>query len=167
MQSHSNSRPFVSGLLIFLNAFLGFSALIPGAAFILAPDGHLIRMPLSNLENAPFADYLVPGILLFVFIGVYPALVAYSLWKRPAWGWPNTLNPFKQFHWSWAASLAVSVILIIWIIVEVQFMTVGFLHVFYFAWGALILVVTLLRGVREYYTLGPEAGRLSTGKPAP
>ena len=155
MKSRVNSSPWLVNLLIFLNAFLAFSALIPGGAFIIAPDGHLIQMPLSNLENSPFPDFLIPGILLFVFIGIYPAAVAFSLWKWPAWRWPDILNPFKQLHWSWAGSLAAGVILIIWIITEVQFMQVGLLHIFYFGWGVLILLVTLFPSVHEYYRLEP------------
>lgn len=152
MKDTADQFPFSARILIFLNAFLGFSALIPGAAFIIAPDGHLIQMPLSNLENSPFPDFLIPGILLFVFIGIYPSFVALSLWKRPAWHMPDILNPFRQLHWSWTASLAAGAILLIWIISEVQFMEIGFLHIFYFAWGVLILMVSLLRNVRAYYT---------------
>lgn len=153
MKNTTNQLSLGARILIFLNAFLGFSALIPGAAFILAPDGHLIQMPLGNLANSPFPDFLIPGILLFVFIGIYPSAVAFSLWKQPAWRWPDRINPFKQFHWSWAASLAAGVTLIIWIITEVQFMEIGFLHIMYFGWGILILLVALSRNVHEYYRL--------------
>ena len=155
MRNTATLPPIEVKMLIFLIAFLAFSALIPGAAFILAPDGHLIRMPLSNLVNSPFSDFFIPGVLLFVFIGLYPSAVAFSLWKRPAWRWPYTITPFRRFHWSWAAALAVGVILIIWIITEVQFMEVGFLHILYFVWAVLILLLTLLRKVREYYQLEP------------
>ena len=153
MKNTANLLPLEVKILIFLIAILAFSALIPGATFILGPDGHLIQMPLSNLANSPFPNFFIPGILLFVFIGLYPTAVAFSLWKRPAWHWPNTINPFKRFHWSWAAALTVGVILIIWIITEVQFMKIGFLHVMYFVWAVLIVLVTLLRKVREYYRL--------------
>ena len=155
MKNVANHLSLSAKIMIFLNGFLGISALIPGAAFILAPDGHLLRMPLSNLVNSPFPDFLIPGILLFVFIGIYPSVVAFSLWKQPAWRWPNYINPFKRFHWSWAASLAASLILIIWIITEVQFMKIGFLHVMYFGWGVAILLVTLLRDARDHYRLTP------------
>lgn len=155
MQVHINSKPGLINLLILLNAFLGISALIPGGAFIIAPDGHLLQMPISVLKNSPFSDFRLPGLLLFVFIGIYPVFVAFSLWKRPTWLWPDIVNPFKHFHWSWAGSLAAGVILIVWILTEVQFMSVAFLHVFYFALGILILLVTLLRNVRAYYRLEP------------
>ena len=42
MKSGANSSSWLVNLLIFLNAFLAFSTLIPAVAFIIAPDGHLI-----------------------------------------------------------------------------------------------------------------------------
>jgi hypothetical protein len=153
MQNHSNARPYPVWILIFLQVFLGLNALIGGGAFLLAPDGHLIQMPLSNLKNTPFSDFLIPGLLLFIFVGIFPIAVAYSLWKRPAWRWPNILNPFKRIHWSWARSLAAGVIAMIWIAIQVQWLTVGLLHIIIFCWGALLLLVTSLPIIRRYYSL--------------
>jgi len=155
MQQRANPRPFIGWVLIFLQAFLGVNGLIGGGAFMLAPDGHLLQMPFSHLKNTPFPDFLIPGLLLFAFLGVYPIVVAYCLWRQPAWRWPAVLNPFKQSHWSWAASLSVGVIAMIWIIVQIQWIPVGLLHVFIFGWGVLIVLVTLLPAVRRYYRLSP------------
>jgi len=155
MQNQVTPRPISAWLLILMNAFLGLNALAAGAAFLIAPDGHLIQMPLSNLNNSPFSDFFIPGILLFAFLGIYPMAVAYSLWKKPAWRWPDALNPFKQIHWSWAGSLAAGVILMIWIIVQIQYMSVGLLHELCLGWGAWIVVVTLLPTVRRFYRLAP------------
>lgn len=153
MQTRANSRPFTQPILIFLQIFLGLNGLLGGGAFVLRPDGHLLQMPFSYLENTPFPNFLIPGLLLFMFLGVYPLVVAYSLWKEPGWRWPNVLNLFKQTHWSWAASLATGVIAIIWIIAQIQWIPAGFLHVFIFSWAILILLVTLLPNVRRYYRL--------------
>ena len=151
MTGQATPRPFAVSALIFLHIFLGLNGLAGGLAFVLAPDGHLLQMPFSHLRNTPFSSFLIPGLLLLFFLGVYPLAVAYSLWKRPAWRWPDALNPFKWTHWSWAASLAAGVIAIIWIVVQIQWIPVGFLHVFIFGWGTLILVVTLLPPVRRYF----------------
>jgi hypothetical protein len=155
MKNQTKSRPFTVSLLIFLQIFLGLQGLLGGCAFLLAPDGHLIQMPFSHLKNTPFSDFLIPGLLLFTFLGMYPIAVAYSLWKQPAWRWPDVLNPFKQIHWSWAGSLAAGVIAMIWIIVQIQWIPVGFLHIFIFGWGVLILLVTVLPNVRRHYRLKP------------
>jgi hypothetical protein len=147
-----NYRPRIVWLLIGLQIFLSLGAIFGGGAFILSPDGSLIHMPISHLENSPFSDFLVPGIFLFTFLGIYPLAVAYSLWEKPTWRWPNLINPFKQVHWSWAASLAAGVIVIIWIAVEMVWVPIGFVHILYFILGALLLILTLLPIVRRYYT---------------
>jgi hypothetical protein len=151
--SKMHPRPFSVSLLILLQFLLGLGALAGGGTFLLAPDGHLIQMPVSNLKNSPFSDFLIPGFLLFTFVGIFPAAVAYSLWKRPTWRWPNVLNPFKEMHWSWAGSLAAGVIVILWITVQIQMIPVVFLHLFYIGWGVLLLLLTLLPNVRQYYRL--------------
>ena len=155
MQNHGN-RPFTVWMLILLQVLLGLGALAGGGAFLLAPDGHLIQMPLSNLKDTPFSDFLIPGVLLFTFVGIYPVAVAYGLWRRPGWRWPDILNPFKGNHWSWAGSLAAGMIVIIWITVQMLLLrSVAFLHVLYFGWGVLLLLITLLPNVRQYYRLKP------------
>jgi hypothetical protein len=126
------------------------NATVAGAAFVVAPDGHLIRMPLSQLTRSPFADFRVPGLLLFVFIGLYPIFAAYGLWKGPRWVWLDVLNPFKQCHWSWAASIRAGAALIVWITVQVQWITFSVLHGICLFWGGLIIVVALLPSAREY-----------------
>ena len=159
MPESSVKRPFADRVLIALHCVLGLSALIPGAMFMLVPDGHLIQMPMSNLEESPFKDYFIPGLLLFCFVGVFPVLVAYGLWRMPAWSWPNIINPFKHQHWSWAASLAAGAILIIWITVQVYLIkSVAFLHYLYWGWGAALILVTLLPGVRRFHQTGGGRG---------
>jgi hypothetical protein len=154
--AHTAPRPRIVWLLTGLLLFLAFGALLGGSAFILAPDGHLIQMPLSHLNNSPFSSFLLPGILLFIFLGLYPLVIAYGLWKQPSWRWPNSLNPFKQTHWSWAGSLAASVIVLIWITVEVFWVPFGFVHIFYMAYGVLLVGITLLSKVRIYYSNRPK-----------
>jgi hypothetical protein len=64
-------------LLIWLQVLLAVGALAGGASFILAPDGHVIQMPLRNLKDTPFKDFLIPGILLFTLVGLFPLAVAF------------------------------------------------------------------------------------------
>ena len=115
-----------------------------------APDGSIIHMPLSIIASSPFTSFFLPGLILFTFVGLFPVAVAYSLLMKPSWNWPNALNPFKKLHWSWAASLASGVIVIIWITVEVQFMSVAGIHVVYWVWGLALIALTLLPAVRKY-----------------
>ena len=152
-EGNTEPRPSTVPLLIWLQVLLALGALAGGAVFIAAPDGHLMQMPLSNLKDSPFKDFLIPGILLFTFVGLFPLAVAYALWKRPNWKWPDAVNPFRDTHWSWAGSLAAGAIIIIWITVQVLLIrAVAFLHVLYWIWGVVLLVLTLLPGVRRYYS---------------
>lgn len=144
-------RPVAVTALVVLLSLLGIGATVSAAALIVAPDGHLIQLPQSLLANAPFTNFLVPGILLFLFIGVYPLVVAYSIWRQPDWRWPDTINPFRSFHWSWAASLAAGVALLVWITVQIQWVPIGFLHVLYLVWAAAILLIGLLPSTRRYF----------------
>lgn len=155
MQHNTSTRPVAVRILIALLVLLGVGAVPSGALLILAPDGHLMQMPLSMLEHSPFSSFLVPGLILFAFLGIYPLAVAYSLWKRPGWRWPDAINPFRSTHWSWAASLAAGVILVIWIIAEVIMLrTIVFLHVLYRAWGIALLLLALLPSTRRYCARG-------------
>jgi len=148
----SGKRPLADWILITLLVLLGVSALIPGASFMIAPDGSLIQMPMSNLQDSPFTDYFIPGLLLFCFVGVFPVLVAYGLWRMPAWDWPNLINPFKGQHWSWAGSLAAGLILIIWITVQVLLIkAVDWLHYLYWGWGLVVVLLTLTPSVRQFH----------------
>jgi hypothetical protein len=144
------ARPATVRTLILLQLLLGVGAVFGGGVLILAPDGHLIGMPLNLLASSPFTNFLVPGLLLFFFVGAFPIAVAYSLWQRPGWRWPNLLNPFKRMHWSWAASMAAGAAVLVWILVEVIFVGLGWAHVLYLVWGGVILALTLLPGVHRY-----------------
>lgn len=151
MSTH-NQLPPAARLLIGLQALLGLGAVFGGGALMLAPDGSLLGMPLSVMQGAPFADFFIPGLILFAVVGIFPLCVAYSLWKRPAWSWPNAINPFKRTHWAWAGSLAAGVDILTWILVELFWVPFAFIHGIYLGWGVLILLLTLLPVVRRTYT---------------
>ena len=153
MRPKIDRRPVAVTTLIVLLLLLGLGAAISATALIVAPDGHLIHLPLSLLDNAPFSDFLIPAILLFVFIGVYPLVVAYSIWRQPRWRWLDVINPFRSFHWSWAASLAAGVALLVWITVQIQWVEIDFLHVSYLVWAGAILVIALLPATRRHLKL--------------
>ncbi len=146
-------HPKIVWLLTGLQIILAIGALFGGGAFILAPDGHLLHMPFGHLQNSPFPNFLVPGILLFVCVGIFPLMVGYSLWNQPDWHWPNFINPFKQLHWSWAGSLAAGTAVFIWIIVQVLWVPFGFVHAFYLVYGIVLITLTLRPDIRHFYAL--------------
>ena len=153
MKDSGEQRPATVWALIVLHVLLGVGAVVSGGMLLAAPDGHLMQMPLSMLEFSPFSSFLIPGLILFTLLGIYPLCVAYGLWKRPGWRWPDLVNPFKGIHWSWAGSLAAGVIGVIWIVVEVIMLrSFVFLQILYLVWGIVLILLTLLPEVRRHYT---------------
>ena len=59
--------------LLFFNSV---SALFGGGAFIAEPSGEFLQAPLGLLKHSPFETFLIPGIILFTFIGVSSLVVA-------------------------------------------------------------------------------------------
>jgi hypothetical protein len=96
--------PGIARLAVVLEVFLGLGALFGGGAFILAPDGNLLGMPTRLLAGSPFPSFLVPGIVLFTFVGVAPLIAAAMTVRRHAFA------PI--------AAVAVGLTLIGWVSVE-------------------------------------------------
>jgi hypothetical protein len=137
--------------LIVLLFFLGMGGIISGALLFAAPDGHLVGFSSAMLEGSPFSNYLIPGVILFLFVGVYQIFVGYSMLTHPGWHWPNKINPSRGYHWAWAASWAAGVIQLIWIAVETALLGyVSALQPIIVAWGIVLIVLTLLPSVRRY-----------------
>lgn len=149
MKTQSRRSIFV-WLLIIITAFLGFSAVVSGAMLMIAPDGSLMGMPVSTMQGAPFKDFFIPGLILALFLGVFSGIIAFGLWKKPTWRWPNAFNPFKAYHWSWAGSLAIAAIMWIWLAVEMIWVDYPSLQIACFIWGGIILLLALLPPVRRY-----------------
>jgi hypothetical protein len=103
-QSSARSLPVIAKVAIGLEVFLGIGALFGGGALILAPDGHLLGMPVKLLAGSPFPSFLVPGIILFGLVGVAPILAAAITLRR------QVLAPL--------AAVAVGLTLIGWVSVE-------------------------------------------------
>ena len=140
-------------LLVSLLVFLGLGAIGGGGVFIVSPSGELMGMPLSMLAHSPFSDFLIPGIILFVILGLIPIGVAVALVKRPAYKWAEQLNFCKDMHWSWTFSLYVAIALIIWIQIQMVYLqAVHWLHTFYMFFAIAIILVALWPQVRMRYT---------------
>lgn len=146
------TRPWQLYVTVGLLAFVGIGALPAGLAFIVDPSGALLGLPADLLNSPIFPDFLVPGLFLFFVIGIGSLLAAAFLLWRPAWGWPNRLNPFRRQQWHWALAFAVGCTLMIWIVVQLFSITLdSFLQPFIFAIGAAIVMLLLLPGMRGYY----------------
>jgi len=151
MATQSRRRPLTFWLLLFLLFFQGISAIPSGLMLVLDPTGGRMQMPLSMLKGSPFPNFLIPGLILCIVLGLGAFVVLACLLSRPDWAWAERLNPIKGQHWTWAASAAFGLALMIWITVQVLMIGLGaFIQVLYFGVGLAILLLTLTRPLRDY-----------------
>jgi len=141
--TNQQSRPITVYLLVAALLFQGLSGVAGGIGLILDPSGRSLQLPLNWLEGSPFSDYLIPGWILLLVLGIFPLIVFYGLWRRQYWGW--------------LGALLVGLALIIWIAVEI--LIIGYqpqppLQLIYGTLGLIILILALLPGVQRYYPTG-------------
>ncbi len=138
--------------LLILLGFLGAGALFGGGMLIVSPSGKLLGMPLDLLKNSPFPDYLIPGIILFMLLGLAPIGLVFALLKKPASVLAERLNVYPDMYWAWTGSIYVACTLIIWLQIEMMFLqAVSWLHTFYMLLAVAILVMALLPQIRNLY----------------
>jgi hypothetical protein len=127
--SSSRRLSTLGRLAMVLEIFLGIGALFGGIQFILAPDGHLLGIPLRMLAGTPFHSFLVPGVLLFTFVGLGPVMAAAFTARRQA------IGPL--------AALAVGLTLMGWITVEMVIFAglTSLFWAFYLVLGTVIAAV--------------------------
>jgi peptidoglycan/LPS O-acetylase OafA/YrhL len=129
-------------ILITFILIQAISGLAGGIGLISDPTGASLRIPQEWLTNSPFKDYLIPGIILFTVLGIFPAIVSIGLWKEKYWGW--------------LGSLLLGFALLIWIIVEI--IIIGYqsnppLQLIYGILGIVILLLTNLPRVKKFYLI--------------
>jgi menaquinone-dependent protoporphyrinogen oxidase len=69
-------------ILATLCLVVGFAAVFGGLALAIRPDGGLLRMPLSYLQFTMFENYLIPGLLLLVFVGIGQLFTAWLVMRH-------------------------------------------------------------------------------------
>lgn len=144
--SRRHVRPAAVKLLISLLLLLAVGALYGGGALVADPSGGLLDMPVSLLAGSPFGDYLVPGLILLVLLGIFPLVVAWGLWFRPAWARVGV----SEVDAAWLAALFVGVSLIVWILVQMTILRF-FLQPVLLAQGIAIIGTSLLPATRRHY----------------
>lgn len=64
-------KTFIKIIVILMLLFNGIGAFYGGLSLITDPTGSKLQLPLSYLENTPFRDYLIPGIVLLIVNGFF------------------------------------------------------------------------------------------------
>ncbi|HAD13371.1 MAG TPA: hypothetical protein DCF33_13150 [Saprospirales bacterium] len=152
MEKHLSKRhPFSLWILKALLFLLGIAAIPPGLSMMMNPSGAGVGFPSGQLDQTPFPDYFFPGLILAVFMGFFPLLAWFGLWKKFSWPLAERVNPFRQFHWAWTLSVACGICLMIWILVQITMVPYFFLQPTMFSWGGGIVLFSCLPSVRNYY----------------
>ena len=128
-------RPALTWVLFGLLVLQAIGGIAGGGALAVKPGGDLLKMPLSYLEDSPFHDYRVPGVILFLVLGVFPLVVAIGLLKRRPWAW------FGAF--------AVGCGLIIFELIEYEVVGCSVQQPIWGSIGALIALVSLAPSVQR------------------
>jgi len=142
----------IRNFFLILLALLGLGAIVGGGALIISPSGELLSMPLSLLDKSPFDSYLIPGIILFLVLGLAPLMLIIALWNKTESKLAEQMNIFNDMHWSWTYTIYIAFALIIWIQLEMEFLNeVYWLHTFYMFLAIVIIFTALLPQVRNLY----------------
>ena len=135
-QQSDDRRGIAVWILLALLLIQGLGGTAGGLSLTLKPDGSIMHMPVSYLHGSPFADYLIPGLCLLLVLGIAPLAALAALWLRKTW--------------AWYLAFAIGCGLVIFELVEIQFIPYSILQPFFGAVGALIALVSLLPQVRRY-----------------
>ena len=130
-------------ILIFLLVILSLGALAGGTALIVSAIQVRELIPQISLINSPFHSMLIPGIILFIFIGMLPALTIYGLITERKNEWLELFNIYHDKHWSFSYSIYSSIILILWIDFEILFIGFNVLQFLYTLLGVAIMIAAL------------------------
>ena len=115
-------------LLFILVSFIALTATLSGLIMMSNPDGSILKIPLSLLSGTPFKNFLLPGLLLTVFVGVVNLLALYY----------NILRHPLRYNWAMAGGFMISG----WIIVQMILINAAhWLHFIYLGIGILIILL--------------------------
>lgn len=119
-----NKKTTHNAVLGSLQAFNGLSGLLGGYMLINDPTGSSLNMKLEWLQKTPFPNFLIPGIILFLFVGIGNVLGLWITFKKK--------KKRAQF------GLVFGLILMVWIISQVAWIGYkDFLQPLYFTSGLL------------------------------
>jgi len=117
-------------ILLFLHLFVGLGAMAGGSAAIMSPKVPM-GMTVDTLKYSPFSDFLIPGIILFVAIGVGNIFSALMMF-------------FKLKYQGYISSIF-SFALVIWIIVQyIMLRTIVSLHVIFLITGLIQSIISII-----------------------
>lgn len=144
-------RPATLYPLLLLLLLQAIGATGGGLTLVFAPSGRLMGMPAGMLDGSPFGDFMIPGLILLVVLGLFPGFILWSLIARPDWRWPERLNVYREIHWSWTFSLYLGIMLVSWILVQIAIIPYDPLQSIFGLVGVAVIICTLLPATMRFY----------------
>lgn len=115
-------------ILFILISFTGLTATVSGLLMISKPNGEILGLTPGLLEPTPFDDFLMPGILLTVLVGLINLVAVYYNIQRHA----------SRYNWAIAGGVMISG----WIIIQmILIQTAHWLHFLYLGMGIFIILL--------------------------
>jgi hypothetical protein len=116
--------------LIILSSIVGVLATIIGFMMMAVPDGNMINVNVAILKSTSFKDFRVPGVVLFLTVGLSNLLAVFYLF----------VNHKSKFNWS----IFGGILLIIWIVSQfILIETSRWFDVITLTIGALIVFISM------------------------
>jgi hypothetical protein len=145
---------FFIHLLLLLLFFQAASGLLGGLLMIMDPSGRLLKLPLELLTGTPFNNYLIPGLILFIFLGAFPLLVIYTMIWNPDWRIFQRINIWNQYMAGWSAAVYVGIMLVGWIVVQVVLIGYqSYLQPVYLLVGISILIASFSSPTKKHFRI--------------
>jgi hypothetical protein len=116
--------------LIILSSIVGVLATMIGFMMMTVPDGNMINLNVAVLKSTSFKDFRVPGVVLFLTVGLSNLLAVFYLF----------VNHKSKFNWS----IIGGVLLITWVIAQFMLIdTSRWVDVIALTIGALIVFISM------------------------
>jgi len=113
-----------------LQIFVGITAVLGGFGLVSDPSGSKMNVPLELLKNSLFTNYLIPGLVLLIVIGVGHVFAGIVI--------------FLRYRHAGNISVFFGAFLALYMIIEVWFLgLVNFSQPLYFLLGAIELIIGL------------------------
>ena len=144
-------RPFMLWPLAVVLVLLSVGGFSGGVPMLVDPvSGGYLDFE-SMLPDLPVNSFILPGVFLTTYMGIFPLILAYGLIARPSWPLFENFFRWSRHYWAWTGTILFSIGIAIWLGYEGWL--VGWWPITYITavQGILILLFTLIPNVRKYY----------------
>ena len=100
-----NSEKNISFILGVVQLLVAVLAIPSGFLMLLEPDGSGLGLSLDILQDSPFTNFIIPGLLLLTVNGIAQCFVS--------------LSSFRQFSYYRILGFILGIILVLWIMVQI------------------------------------------------